>query len=74
MIFTIEEIKSILITHYGGEEEYRDFIDEATELELKILKYLITNEKSLLNKKKNELTNFILDELAKESKGYGEFC
>lgn len=74
MIFTIDEIKTILITHYGGEEEYEDFIDEAKELEVKIFKYLLANEKSLMNKKKDELINFILDELDKEAKGYGEFC
>ena len=43
MIFTNEEIKSILITHYGGEEEYEDFIKEAKELETKIFNYLMKN-------------------------------
>ena len=74
MIFTNEEIKSILITHYGGEEEYEDFIKEAKELETKIFNYLIKNEKYLMDKKKYDIKNFILDELDKEAKGYGEFC
>lgn len=75
MIFTKEEIKSILITHYGGEEEYEDFIKEAKELETKIFNYLIKNEKYLtaINKKKDDIKNFILDELDKQAKGYGEF-
>jgi hypothetical protein len=74
MIFTVEEIKNILITHYGGEDEYNDFIDEAKDLETKISNYLITNEKSLLNNLKSELVYHILDELTKEAKGYGIFC
>lgn len=73
MIFTKEEIKSILITHYGGEEEYENMIEEANELETKITNYLLKNEKYLSNKKKDDMKNFILDELDKEAKGYGIF-
>lgn len=75
MIFTKEEIKSILIIHYGGEEEYEDFIKEAKELETKIFNYLIKNEKYLTirNKNKDDIKNYILDELDKQAKGYGEF-
>lgn len=73
MIFTIQEITNILISHYGGKEEYEDFIDEAKMLETKILNYLSKNEKYFENKKKDEIRNHILDELDKEAKGYGEF-
>jgi hypothetical protein len=73
MIFTKEEIKSILITHYGGEEEYENMIEEANELETKISNYLLKNVKYMLNKKKDDIKNFILDELDKEAKGYGVF-
>lgn len=48
------------MTHYSGEYEHNDFIDEAKQSETKISNYLITNVKSLLNNSKNKLINFII--------------